>query len=117
MAKFYGEVGYLITQEKMIDGRGSGIWEETFIKRKYYGEQINSYSRWQASNYGVNDNIVNSTQISIVADPFAVDNFMHIKYAIFLGYKWKVERAELQRPRLILTLGGLYNGPEDESSD
>lgn len=115
MAKFYGEVGYLITQEKFIDGRGTGIWEETFVKRKYYGEKVNTYSRWQAAS-GINDNIVNSTQISIVADPFAVENFMQIKYAEFLGYKWKVEKAEVQRPRIILTLGGIYNGPEDESS-
>lgn len=116
MAKFYGEVGYLVTQEKIIDGRGSGIWEETFIKKNYYGDITSAYSRWQPNNE-INDNIVPTNQISIVADPFAVENFMYIKYVVCYGQKWKVEKAEVQRPRILLMLGGLYNGPEDDSSD
>lgn len=117
MAKYYGEVGYLITQEKFEDGRGTGIWEETFVKKNYYGDQLenNTNSRWQAGN-GLNDNIYFTTQLSIVADPFAEENFMHIKYAVWHGEKWKVERAIPQYPRIILTLGGIYNEPEDGSS-
>ena len=117
MAKFHGEVGYLITQEKFEDGHGTGIWEETFVTRVYYGDILSASSRWQSNSDDINDNIVNSNRISIVADPFAIENFMQIKYVVCYGYKWNVERVENQRPRLILTLGGLYNGPEDGSSD
>lgn len=115
MAKYYGEIGYLVTQEKYEDGRGTGIWEETIVPKNYYGDQVSSYSRWQAGT-DINDNIVSSVQLSIVADDFAKANFMFIKYAMWYGQKWKVEKAEPQFPRVLLTLGGLYNGPEDGSS-
>jgi hypothetical protein len=111
MAKYYGEIGYLITREKFIDGIGTGIWEEVIVPRNYYGDQINTYTRWQSTDH-INDDVVISNQISIVADPFAIENFMHIKYATLYGEKWKVEKVEPLRPRIILTLGGIYNGPE-----
>ena len=116
MAKYYGEVGYLVTLEEFEDGRGTGIWKEKIVKRSYYGDQLNTYSRWQATD-NLNDNITITAQLSIVADPFAIENFMHIKYATWHNVKWKVEKAEIQYPRIILMLGGIYNGPEDESSD
>jgi hypothetical protein len=116
MAKYYGEIGYLITGEKYENGYGTGIWEERFETRKYYGDQINTSSRWQASSH-LNDDIKLTAQLSIVADPFAMENFMHIKYAVWKGAKWKVEKADPQYPRIILSLGGLYNGPEDDTSD
>ena len=115
MAKFYGEVGYLITEERFEDGIGTGEWEEHIVKHNYYGEPLNTYSRWQPGE-GINDNINVSDRISIVADPFAFENFMHIKYVEYYGAKWKVEKIEVQRPRLILTLGGLYNEKETKAS-
>lgn len=103
MAKFYGNIGYVITQETK-----PGVWEEIPVVKQYCGEQLNTRSKWQTSNY-LNDNIDISNQLSIVADPFAYQNFHSIRYVEFQGCKWKVTSVEIQRPRLILSIGGVYN--------
>lgn len=103
MAKFYGEIGYVIPTEK-----SPGVWVDEIVKRNYYGD-VNRNTRRLQSTSEVNDNITISNEISIVADPFAVTNFHWIKYVKFMGAKWKVSNIEVQHPRLILTVGGLYN--------
>ena len=104
MAKFYGNVGYIETVEVK-----PGVWKEQVIERPYYGDLTRNTSRFQPSG-GVNDNISVSNNISILADPYANENFQHIRYVEFMGAKWKITNAEVQYPRIILTLGGVYNG-------
>ena len=60
----------------------------------------------------LNDNVNIANQISIVADPFANQHFHNMRYVAYMGAKWKVTTVEVQRPRLILTIGGLYNGKQ-----
>lgn len=105
MAKFYGKVGYSITSETR-----PGVWEPTITERMYSGDLVRNTSRRLESSGGVNDNISISNDISIVADPFANENFSSIIYVEFMGTKWKVSNAEVQYPRLLLILGGVYNG-------
>ena len=104
MAKFYGAIGYAKTVETM-----PGVWAEQITERDYYGDVIRNSRRLQSSDK-VNDDINISNQISIVADPYAINNFHSMRYAEFMGAKWKVSDVEVQYPRLLLTLGGLYNG-------
>lgn len=109
MARFSGKVGYAETVEEKIDGVGTGKWVETYQERQYYGDVIrNRRSKWESSG-SLNDNITFSSDISIVADPFACNNFQHIRYVIWMNQKFKVSNIELQYPRLILSLGGVYN--------
>ena len=103
MAKFYGNIGYIETVEV-----GPGIWEEKLTVRPYYGDLTRNTSRFQSSG-GVNDDINISNNISIVADPYANENFQHMRYAEFMGAKWKITNVEIQYPRIILTIGGVYN--------
>ena len=110
MAKFYGEIGYIDSVESE-----PGYWEEKPVERSYYGDITRNTSRYQNSNQ-VNDNIIINNIVSIVADPYANENFQHIRYVKWMGTKWKVTNAEVQYPRLILTLGGVYNGNEENSS-
>ncbi len=105
MAKYYGQIGYCQTSEDPV---GSGIWIETIVERNYYGDVIRNSRRLQGSDR-INDNVNISNQLSIVSDPYANENFHAIRYASFMGSKWKVTDIEVQYPRLILTLGGLYN--------
>ena len=105
MAKFYGVIGYIKTVEVE-----PGIWEEQLIEHNYYGDVTRNTSRFQSSG-GVNDDINVSNTISIVADPFANENFQYMKYVEFMGAKWKITNVEVQRPRLLLTIGGVYNEP------
>ena len=104
MAKFYGVIGY---GESFESERG--VWENKIVERSYYGDLIRNTSRFQISD-GVNDNINVNNNISIVADPYANENFQHMLYVKFMGAKWKITNVEVQYPRLILTIGGVYNG-------
>lgn len=103
MAKFYGKVGYADQVETE-----PGIWEEQYTERIYTGDVKKLYRKTQSSN-SVNDNVTVSTEISIMSDPFAEENFYKIRYVEYLGAKWKVENADPQYPRFNLTLGGLFN--------
>lgn len=105
MAKWYGTVGYIETKET-----SPGVWKPEVTERKYFGDVLRNSSRWSASSDSTNDDLNISNQISIVADPFAYRNFHSIKYVEFMGAKWKIANVEVQRPRLILTIGGVYNG-------
>jgi hypothetical protein len=107
MGKWHGEIGYVSTIET-----SPGIWEEVVTKRNYYGDVIKNTGRWSASSDSTNDNLNISNQISIVADPFAYQNFHSIRYVEFMGIKWKVSNLDVQYPRLLLTLGGVYNGEQ-----
>ena len=104
MAKFYGKVGYGISKETV-----PGVWVDEIVERPYYGELIRNTRKMQMSDKVIDDiNIAN--EISILADPFARDNFQYMQYVEFMGVKWKVTTIDVQFPRLILSIGGLYNG-------
>lgn len=104
MAKYCGKIGFAETVETSRD-----VFEETISERIYYGDLIRNTRRLQSGNK-VNDDITISNEISIVADPYARQNFHAIRYLEYLGSRWKVTGVEVQYPRLILTIGGLYNG-------
>ena len=101
MAKWFGKVGYAVTEETE-----PGIWEETITDREYYGDVIsNRFTRQNSGN--VNDDINISQIISIVADPFAYQHCSKIIYVEYMGSKWKVSDVEPIFPRLQLTIGGV----------
>lgn len=103
MAKFCGAIGYAVTKETE-----PGIWEEQIVEVEYFGDVIRNSRRFSGSAK-VNDDINISNQISIIADPFANNNFHAMKYVVFMGAKWKISEVTVQYPRLVLTIGGLYN--------
>lgn len=106
MAKFHGKIGYTTSVET-----APGVWTDQVSEREYYGDVIRESKQWTTSGQ-VNDNLVVNNRISIVADDFANTNFSAMRYVVWIGVYWKVSSIELQRPRLILTLGGVYNGPK-----
>lgn len=106
MAKWYGKIGYAIEQ---VENR-PGVWDEEIIEKSYYGD-LNKVNRRLQTTDQVLDDLVIANELSIVADPFAVNHFHQMRYVEFQGVKWKVTNADAsQPPRLILTLGGVYNG-------
>ena len=104
MAKFCGVVGFAITEET-----SPGIWTPVITEQEYYGDVIADARRLQTIDQ-LNDDISVSNRISIVVDAFANEKFHAIRFVEYMGTAWKVTNAEVQRPRLILTLGGVYNG-------
>lgn len=103
MGKFYGEIGYA---EKLETS--PGIWQEVIKERFYFGDIIRNSSRIQETQ-NLNDDIVIDNKLSIIADPFAYEKFFSMRYIRFMGSLWKITKVEVQRPRLILTIGGIYN--------
>nr|DAP46083.1 MAG TPA: hypothetical protein [Caudoviricetes sp.] len=104
MAKWCGKIGYGIKTEYE-----DGAWEDRIVERTYYGDRITDRIKRQSSG-NVNDDISINNVISVVADPFAIENYIFMIYVEIMGVKWKVTSIEEQRPRLLLTVGGLYNG-------
>lgn len=106
MAKFHGVVGYIETEEI-----SPGVWEEVVHEHRYRGDVTRNTRRWETGE-SINDNLLINNTISIVADDYAYMHLFAVRYVEWMGSKWKVTNVEVQRPRLILTIGGLYNGPE-----
>ena len=106
MAKFYGAIGYAVTEETK-----PGVWMEKITERMYYGDLTRNTRKLQSTDQ-LNDNINVANEISIIADPFANENFHSMKYVEFMGAKWKITSIEVQYPRLILTVRGVYNGKQ-----
>lgn len=103
MSKYYGVIGYAELVETSPD-----VWVEQITERPYYGDLIRNQRKWEPGE-GLNDNLNVDNVISVVADPYAYQNFHKIRYISFMGSKWKVRTVDVQYPRLNLTIGGVYN--------
>lgn len=108
MAKYFGNIGYGVTEETR-----PGVSLPTISEREYYGDIVRNVRRYENSGK-VNDDLNINMTLSIVADPFAFQNFHQLKYAEYMGAKWKAVSVEPQFPRLIITLGGVWNGEDAE---
>lgn len=106
MNKFYGPIGYGETVEKR-----PGVSEEVITERNYYGDILRNTRRFDEGAEIIGD-ITTNNSISIVADAYALNHFFAIKYVEWAGVRWTVSLVEVQAPRLILRLGGVYNGPK-----
>ncbi len=103
MAKFYGAIGFAETVET-----DPGVWEEKIVEHSYSGDLIRNIRRLEPAS-SVNDNVNITNEISIVADPYAEQNMYAMRYVVFKGSKWKISSVEVNYPRLLLSIGGLYN--------
>ena len=103
MAKYFGKVGFAVPTEI-----SRGVWADEIIEREYYGDLIRDLRRFDQSEK-INDDLKIQNEISIVADPFAFENFHAIRYIEYLGTKWRVTSIEVQYPRLKMYIGGVYN--------
>lgn len=103
MTKFYGKIGYAETTET-----APGVWEEHIVEHEHSGELPRNISKLVTSG-NVNDNVDVSCEISIIADTYAFQHYRDMRYVEFMGAKWKVSTIDVKYPRLILSIGGLYN--------
>ena len=106
MAKFYGKIGYGEPVET-----APGVWQDAITERYYYGDVIRNTRKLQEGEH-LNNDISVGNSISIVADAYAYEHFFAIRYILWAGTLWTVSDVEVQSPRLLLRLGGVYNGPK-----
>lgn len=107
MARFQGGVGYGDSVEIPTD---SGVWKDVITEIPYFGDVIRN-TRKLESGENLNDDLKVNNSISIVADEYAIKHFFKIKYVRWEGVLWTVTNVEVRSPRLILSLGSVYNGP------
>ena len=110
MAKFYGPIGYARLEESK-----PGVWTEDVVEKNYRGDIILDQRRWQ-SDEKVNDNINIDNSISIIADIYAYENLGFMKYIVWNGVPWKIQSFSINRPRIVLQIGGVYNGERPPES-
>lgn len=109
--KFYGPVGFVDVIEKR-----PGVKTTIPVEYNYAGDVLRRSIKYQ-NGESVNDSISPQHQISILADPYARNHVGSMKYVKWMGTAWKISEISVQYPRLILTLGGAYNGATVRSSD
>lgn len=105
MAKFYGEIGYAESVET-----SPGVWEDIIVEQRYFGDILRNTRKLQEGE-SLNNDLTVGNSISIVSDAYANEHFFAIRYIKWAGTRWTVSDVEVQSPRLILRLGGVYNGP------
>lgn len=108
MPKLYTRIGFAPS----FTQTAPGVWEEVEVIKNYYGEILRNARRLENSGQ-LNDNINVNNRISILSDPYARENFHSIRWIEFMGTKWKVSDVEVEYPRLIFTIGGIYNADND----
>lgn len=109
--KWYGQIGYWTSVKDESDPFKT---IHKITEKNYYGDLLRNTKRDQSGST-INDNFTISNQITILADPFAFENFHHMRYVTFFGNKWKITSATVQFPRITLEIGQLYS--EEEEND
>lgn len=108
MARFYGAVGYIVETNTALD-----VWENKPVERMYKGDLNKIYHRLE-NGTDINDDVTISNEISILADAYALNHMHAIRYVKWRGTAWKITNIRDEPPRLILSLGGVYNGETAE---
>jgi hypothetical protein len=109
--KFYGPVGYAHSVETK-----PGVIVEEITEHTYYGD-VTRKSRTLENDDKVNSDLTVNASINIMADAYANENYSAIRYVKLAGSYWKVAEVTPERPRLLLRLGGLYNGRKAPAPD
>ena len=108
--RWHGKIGYAITEEH------DGIWSDSVVEREYKGDLNKNAVQLQKSD-SVNNDFMVKNQISIVADPFAFENFQYMKYIEIMKVMWEISSVEIQYPRLLISVGGVWNGEQQSNSE
>lgn len=111
MAKYYGRIGFITTKET-----SPGVWTQKIVTRKYRGDVMTRYIRWDNAEK-INDDLNINNTLSIIADSFCYEHLGTIRFVEWMGSLWEINSIEVQRPRLNLTIGGVYNGPDPDEED
>lgn len=104
MAKFCSVIGFAVSEETK-----PGVWTNKIVERVYRGDVLRNALALRTADQ-TNDNINITDQISIMPDDFAMENSADMRYVVYMGAKWKIASVSSPRPRITITLGGLYNG-------
>lgn len=107
--RFAGLVGYIETEET-----SPGIHLPVETTRKMRGDVLSAKTQnsqdGRTTETSLYKDIRLSHRFSLVGDAYSFKNYMYLKWIIVEGHKWEVSSVEIQSPRLLISIGGLYNG-------
>lgn len=104
MTKYAGMVGFSSQVET-----SPGVWTDKPTERKMKGDVIRANATSKSGDK-INDDVSLNHRISLVGASVPTQEYYNIKYVELDGFKWEVSSIEVQRPRIIVTLGGMWNG-------
>lgn len=102
--RYSGKVGFVETRET-----SPSVWEDISTEVPYVGYVLQAGRKFEPSQVTTNYDVNTGNRISIVADRYVTSHFQSLRYIWWQGCKWRVVNVDIQPPRAILTLGGLWN--------
>jgi hypothetical protein len=111
MGRFYGKVGFGQTVEVR-----PGVMEDVITEKNLYGDVLRPSQSFQEADK-VHLDISMGNRISVVADEYTWQNSFAIRYVEYKGIRWYITNIVEERPRLIFSLGEVYNGPVPATDD
>ena len=108
LARFSGVIGYALTVES-----SPGVWSNQIVEKKYRGDIISNQRQIQPGE-NLNDNVTIENSISIIANAYAYENIGIMKYVVMYNAAWKIKSFSVERPRISITIGEVYNGERPE---
>jgi len=110
MTKFAGLVGY-VTQEETVPGVWAPVETSIMMRGDIISQSYTNGNGSRISDTGkVNDDITLNHRVSLLGDAYAFDNYFDLKWIQIGGRKLEISSIELRRPRLTVSIGGLWNG-------
>jgi hypothetical protein len=106
--RFSGTVGFATSEEA-----APGVWKDVITERTYFGDVVRNSRGMESPSLvppELNVNLALANSFSILADADAYADFMQMRYVQWEGSYWKITNVEVRRPRLILTIGGQWDG-------
>jgi hypothetical protein len=110
VSRYYGNIGFAVQEETR-----PGIWEDTIEEKSYKGDILHSGRRYENSE-NINDDVVLTNRFSIISDAYLTSHIPSLRYLTYMGSKFKITSVELERPRVIISVGGIYVSGESEDS-
>ncbi len=111
MARFAGKVGFAVSTEVR-----PGVFKDVITEKEFMGD-VTRTARQEVTSDKVNDDLVADTTIEAIADWVASEDIFAIRYVTWAGAKWKVSNVQPNGVRLLMRLGGVYNGPTATDAD
>jgi hypothetical protein len=93
-----------------------GVWDDVIVERKFRGDVVRN-TRKYSEGESVNDNLSVGNSVTVVSDEYLMGHIADMRYVKVAGSLWRITDVEIERPRLILRLGGVYNGPTAPAPD
>lgn len=111
MSRFRGMIGYA---QNVETEQGSGEWIPDIVEKRHSGNVLKDFARYQSEDVTI-PTLTITNKISVVANNYILDNTSKMRYVVWQSAKWEIVSFKFEHPRIILTLGGVYNGNSQTS--